>query len=227
MNGPLAALYGVSGVSGDKMQPASYDPKQRAGILTQGSFLASHADGDFSHPVRRGVTVLRHVLCQEIPQPDAVMVPPLPERPQGVTTREFFAQHSLFGPICTTCHALIDPMGFAFENFDAVGQYRETEVGKKVDASGTLKLPSGDLSYQNAVEMATKLSTSSELRDCMTRNWMRYLLRRQEVDAEKGSVDNALKAFEQSQWDVREMLVALTTQRAFTHRQPFDGEQTR
>jgi hypothetical protein len=227
MNGPLAALYGVAGVTGDKMVPAKLNPQQRAGILTQGSFLASHADGDFSHPVRRGVTILRHVLCQDIPQPDNIMVPPLPERPMNVTTREFYSQHSTFGVICSSCHNAIDPMGFAFENFDAVGQYRDTEIGKPVDASGTLKLDSGDLKFSNAVEMTTKLAQTPELRDCMARHWLRYLLRRQEAKEEKGSVDGLMKAFEQSKWDLREMLVSLTTTRAFTHRQPFQGEQTR
>jgi hypothetical protein len=227
MNGPLASLYGVAGVSGDKMMPAKLDAKQRAGILTQGSFLASHADGDFSHPVRRGVTMLRHVLCQDIPQPDNVMVPPLPERPQNVTTREFYSMHSKYGAICTSCHAAIDPMGFAFENYDAVGQYRETEVGKPVDSSGSIQLTNSVLTFKNAVDLTTQLAKTTDLRECMTRHWMRYLLRRQEVPEEAGSVTNAMKAFEQSQWDVREMLVALTSTRAFTHRQPFPGEQTR
>jgi hypothetical protein len=227
MNGPLAALYGVSGVSGDKLVPAQVPAKQRAGILTQGSFLASHADGDFSHPVRRGVTILRHVLCQEIPQPDNIMVPPLPERPQNVTTREFYSQHSKYGALCAGCHDAIDPMGFAFENFDAVGQYRETEVGKKVDASGSLLLSEGPVTFDNAVDMTTKLAQTTELRDCMTRHWVRYLLRRQELKEEKGSIEVMMKAFEQSGWDVREMLVAITGTKAFTHRQPFSGEQTR
>jgi uncharacterized protein DUF1592/uncharacterized protein DUF1588/uncharacterized protein DUF1595/uncharacterized protein DUF1585 len=227
MNGPLAALYRVSGVTGDKLVPAKLDPAQRAGILTQGSFLASHADGDFSHPVRRGVTMLRHVLCQDIPQPDNVMVPPLPERPQGVTTRQFYSMHSKYGLICASCHDAIDPMGFAFENYDAVGQYRDTEVGQTVDASGALKLDSGTLEFKNAVDMTTKLAQTPELRSCMTRHWMRYLLRRAEADVEQGSLDDAMKAFEQSKWDLREMLVALTSTRAFTHRQPFQGEQTR
>jgi len=227
MNGPLAALYGVAGVSGDKLVPAQVPAKERAGILTQGSFLASHADGDFSHPVRRGVTILRHVLCQEIPSPDNVMVPPLPERPRGITTREFYSQHSKFGALCATCHDAIDPMGFAFENFDAVGQYREMEEGKTVDASGTLTLPTGPVPFQNAVDMTTKLARTTELRDCMARHWVRYLLRRQELREEQGSIDGMMKAFEQSGWDLRELLVAVTSTRAFTHRQAFAGEQTR
>jgi hypothetical protein len=228
MNGPLAALYNVSGVTGDKLVAAKANAKERAGILTQGSFLASHADGDFSHPVRRGVTVLRHVICQDVPPPpDNVMIPPLPERPQNVTTREFYSQHSKYGDLCASCHNTIDPMGFAFENYDAVGQYRETEVGKTVDASGSLELPSGKLEFKNAIELVGQLVKTPELRECMSRHWVRYLLRRQEMPEEKTSIDTLLKAFDDSQGDLREVLVAVTGTKAFTHRQPFAGEQTR
>jgi len=228
MNGPLAALYNVTGVTGDKLMPAKASAKERAGILTQGSFLASHADGDFSHPVRRGVTVLRHVICQDVPPPpDNVMIPPLPERPQNVTTREFYSMHSKYGALCASCHDVIDPMGFAFENYDAVGQYRETEVGKMVDASGSLDLASGKLVFKNAVDLTTQLSRTPELRECVSRHWVRYLLRRQELKEEKASIDALLKAFDDSGGDLREVLVAVTGTKAFTHRQPFAGEQTR
>jgi hypothetical protein len=228
MNAGLANLYGVKGVTGDQMTAAKHDAKQRAGLLTHASFLASHADGDFSHPVRRGVTMLRHVLCQNIPSPDGVMVPTLPPRQMDVTTRQFYSQHSKFGPICAGCHDLIDPMGFAFEKYDAVGQFRTTEFGQTVDASGTLKLPSGDLVFDDAVQMAGQLADRPELRECVARHWLRYLLRRPELETEeRGSVDDVMKIFERSGWDVRELLVGLTTTRAFTHRQPFQGEQTR
>ena len=228
LNGPLAALYNVTGVSGDKLVPAKVSTKERAGILTQGSFLASHADGDFDHPVRRGVTLLRHVICQDVPPPpDNVDIPPLPERPQNVTTRQFFAQHSKHATLCAGCHDVIDPAGFAFENYDAVGQYRETEVGQPVDATGSLDLPSGKISFKNAVDLTTQLAKTPELRECVSRHWVRYLLRRQEMKEEKASIDALLKAFDGSQGDLREVLVAVTGTKAFTHRQPFAGEQTR
>jgi hypothetical protein len=228
VNGPLAALYGVSGVSGDKLMPAKANAQERAGILTQGAFLASHADGDFDHPVKRGVTVLRHVICQDVPPPPGnVDIPPLPERPQNVTTRQFFAQHSSHAPLCASCHNTIDPMGFAFENYDAVGQYRTTEAGKPVDATGSIEVGSSKLTFKDAVDLTTQLSKTPELRECMSRHWVRYLLRRQELKEEKTTIDALLKAFDDSKGDLREVLVAVTGTKAFTHRQPFVGEQTR
>jgi len=178
--------------------------------------------------VRRGVTVLRHVICQDVPPPpDNVMIPPLPERPQNVTTRQFYSQHSKYGALCASCHDVIDPMGFAFENYDAVGQYRETEVGQMVDASGSLALPSGKLVFKNAVDLVTQLAKTPELRECASRHWVRYLLRRQELKEEKASIDALLQAFDDSGGDLREVLVAIAGTKAFTHRQPFAGEQTR
>jgi len=228
VNGPLAAVYNVQGVTGDKLMPAKVSAKERAGFLTQGAFLASHADGDFDHPVKRGVTVLRHVICQDVPPPpDNVDIPPLPERPMNVTTREFFAQHSSHAPLCASCHNAIDPIGFAFENYDAIGQFRTSEVGKPVDASGSLDLGTTKLTFNNAVELSTQLAKAPEVRECVSRHWVRYLLRRQEMKEEKTTIDALLKAFDDSQGDLREVLVALTGTKAFTHRQPFSGEQTR
>jgi hypothetical protein len=227
VNAGLAKVYGVSGVTGDQSQPVKLDPNQRAGVLTQGSFLASHADGDFDHPVKRGVTMLRHILCNPIPDPKGIDVPVLPERKPGETTREHFEQHDKIGGICSGCHNAIDPLGFAFENYDAVGGYRTMEEGKPVDSSGKITLKSGDFAFKNAIELTKKLAEAPEVRECVARNWMRYLLRREEVTEEKGSVDGLMKAFESSQWDMREMLVATTTTRAFTHRKLIDGEVTK
>jgi hypothetical protein len=119
-------------------------------------------------------------------------------------------------------------MGFAFENYDAVGQYRTTEVGKPVDASGSVDLAtSGKITFKNAVDLTTQLAKTPELRECVSRHWVRYLLRRQEMKEEKTTIDALLKAFDDSQGDLREVLVAIAGTKAFTHRQPFAGEQTR
>jgi len=118
-------------------------------------------------------------------------------------------------------------MGFAFENYDAVGQYRTTEVGKPVDSSGTIELGSSKLTFKDAVDLTTQLAKTPELRECVSRHWVRYLLRRQELKEEKTTIDALLKAFDDSQGDLREVLVAVTGTKAFTHRQPFVGEQTR
>jgi hypothetical protein len=218
----LARVYGVGNVSGDNLRPVALNPAERAGLLTHGSFLAAHADQDLSHPVKRGVHVLRSVLCVDIPDPDGLEIPELPTPRPGQTTRERYAGHEQGS--CAGCHGKIDPVGFAFENFDATGAFRTTEQNRMVDSSGLVSLPSGDIKFDKGIDFIKALATTRELRDCVARQWLRYVLRRQEVPEEAGSLKALAGAFEQSGWDVRELLVAVTRTRAFTHRKPGDGE---
>jgi hypothetical protein len=217
----LARLYGAS-VSGSGPQPVTLDAKQRGGILTQASFLATHATSSESNPVRRGAVVLRRLLCTEIEVPDDMDVGTVKMPAPGITTRERFAEHAL-NP-CAGCHRLTDPIGFAFEHYDAIGAHRTTDQGKPVDASGEMSLSWGQLRFQNAIELAQGLARADEVRDCMATQWLRYLLRRGDTPGDRASLAEAGAAFRSSSWDLRELLVALTRTRSFTHRAPSIGE---
>jgi hypothetical protein len=218
----LAKVYGVMNVTGDNLRSAALNPAQRAGLLTNGSFLASHADADVSHPVKRGVHVLRQVLCIDIPDPDGLEIPDLPAPKPGQTTRERYTAHEQ--GFCASCHSRIDGVGFAFENYDATGGFRTTEQNKPVDSSGAVALPSGEIKFDKGIDFIKALATTKELRDCVARQWLRYVLRRTEVPEEAGSLKALATAFEGSGFDVRELLVAFTKTRAFTHRKPGEGE---
>src|SRR4051812_23198971 len=181
----LARVYGLAG-------PGTPEASQRAGVLTQASFLAMHADAGESNPVRRGAAVTRRLLCIEVEPPTNVDIPqPQPPAP-GLTTRQRFAMHAL-NP-CATCHQVTDPIGFAFENYDAVGAWRTTDQGKPVDASGSLRLASGEVKFNNAVDLARALSQASEVQDCVATQWLRYLLRRSEGDGDRASLRAASDA---------------------------------
>jgi hypothetical protein len=216
LNEVLAKHYGVKGVTGPAFQKVEMNPAQRAGILTQGAFLTKHSKEVESFPIARGVYTLRNVLCQEIPEPN-IQLPPPPEQMQGVTTRRLYEDFTK-AAACQACHGRINAVGFAFENYDAVGGWRDSEEGQPVDASGTLDLPSGKITFKNAVELAQAISKTPELRDCLARNWMRALLRRDERPEEAGSLKAIGQAFTGSSYDMRALIVALTRTRAFTHR---------
>jgi hypothetical protein len=206
----LAKLYGAP------------DPTQRAGILTQASFLAMHANAADTNPVRRGAVVLRRLLCNDVQPPVNMDVgQPKPPAP-NLTTRERFAEHAE-NP-CASCHKLTDPIGFAFENYDAVGAWRTTEQGKKIDASGTLNLSGSDVTFTSAVELAKGLAAAKDVRECLATQWLRYFTRRNESAGDTASLQAANEAFAKSSYDMRELLVALTKTRAFTHRSPSVGE---
>jgi hypothetical protein len=146
----------------------------------------------------------------------------LPAPIPGQTTRERYAAHAQ--GFCAGCQEQIDGVGFAFENYDAIGAFRTVEQGKPVDSSGLVKLPSGDIRFEKGIDFIKAIATTPELRDCVARQWLRYLLRRPELPEEAGSLQTLAAAFAASDWDVRELLVALTSTRAFTHRKPGAGE---
>ena len=222
IDGNLAKIYGVKNMTGTNMQPVSFDPAQRAGLLTQGTFLTSKADAIDSHPIKRGDTVLESLLCMALEVPATITVPPLPEPKPGQTTRERVSVHS--AAPCATCHVLIDPVGFSFENYDAIGRYRTMEENKPVDASGTFSIGKDSVKFKNAVELLPAMAKSQEVRDCMATQWWRYALRRQELQSEDPSLKLVREAFRQSGNDLRELLVAFTRTRAFSHRQPSADE---
>jgi hypothetical protein len=218
VDGTLAKIYGVKDVTGADPKPVTFDPAQRAGLLTQGTFLTAKADAFESHPIKRGDAIINKLLCMHLEVPANIMIPPLPDPQPGQTTRQRTSVHSEAS--CATCHRLIDPLGFAFENYDAIAKYRTLDEGQPVDASGVFPLGSGEIAFKNAVELMPQLAKSQEVADCMVTQWWRYALRRGELPSEEPSLKLVREAFKGSGHDMRELLVAFTRTRAFSHRKP-------
>jgi hypothetical protein len=218
----LARIYGIQGVTGNSLSPVTLDPKQRSGLFTQLTFLTMHGDSEGSFPTRRGAEVIRRVFCQEMELPPDMVVPDVKPPTPGVTTRQRFEEHSK--QPCASCHLLLDPIGFAFENYDGIGRYRTTDNGQPVDASGTLRLSSGTVKFKDAVELMPALAAADEVRSCMATQWTRYLLRREETKGDMPSLETVQKAFRDSSYDMRELLIAIVSSDAFTRRTPAAGE---
>ena len=113
----------------------------RGGVLTQGSVLAVTSNPTRTSPVKRGVFVLEAILGTP-PAPPPPNIPPLeaavtPEQLRQMTLRENLAAHAS-NPICASCHSRMDPLGLALENFNAIGQWRTTDMGHAIDPAGTL-----------------------------------------------------------------------------------------
>jgi hypothetical protein len=223
VNPTLAKLYGVGPPAGNDLAPVTLDATQRGGLFTLGGFLAAQGAETGSHPVRRGKVIFERVACGEIPPPPANVPPPRPASP-NLSTRERFAEHAQ-NPCAAACHGLIDPPGFAFENYDGIGGWRTTDGGKPVDASGTVNLPiAGPQPFGNAVELMKLLSASEDARRCLVTQWGRYGLGRHESQDDAGSLARASDAFRARAGDMRELLVALVSSKTFLYRQPTAGE---
>jgi hypothetical protein len=128
---------------------------------------------------------------------------------------------------------VFDPPGFAFENYDGVGQYRTTEAGQPVDATGTFKSPllsagmsgGSELKFNNAVELSKLLAASAEAQSCVDQQWSRYILGRMETSADVGSLQAAYRTGAKTAgFSVRDMLATLLASKAFMYRLPSDGE---
>jgi hypothetical protein len=219
----LAALYGVSAPSSG-WQKLELPSGQRAGILTQASFLATQAKPNASSPVYRGKFVREALLCQTLPPPpaDLVIVPPNPD--PNATTKEQFKQHSE-DPGCSGCHQLMDPIGFGFESYDGIGAWRSEQNGIAVDATGELfDTQDADGPFEGAVELAARLAASSQVRECVARHWFRFAVKRGEVD-DMDSVNAAQFAFAESGYDIRELMVAITLTDGFRYRKGGEASQ--
>jgi hypothetical protein len=164
------------------------------------------------------VFVREQLLCQPLPPPPPdVPMPPQPE--PGVSTRERFTQHSV-NPSCAGCHQLIDPIGFAFENYDAVGQWRTEEEGKPVDASGALVNTDSDGPFVGVGELAEKLSQSEQARACVARQYFRYVMERFEQDADGCTMTALMNDFGASDYRIATLRTSIVKTEAFKSRRP-------
>ena len=139
-NERLARHYGLNNVFGNEFRRVSFDPRsRRGGLLTQAGLLAMNSDGKDSHPLKRGIWMLESLLNDPPPPPPpAVPEINLADPEIAKLTLKQRIEHHRDHAACMSCHAKIDPWGIAFENFDAVGSWRNEVQGKPVDASSVL-----------------------------------------------------------------------------------------
>ncbi|MBT7227453.1 MAG: DUF1592 domain-containing protein, partial [Gammaproteobacteria bacterium] len=159
LNERLARHYGVEGIYGSRFRKAEFpDKSQRGGLMAHGSLLSVTSYPGRTSPVLRGKWLLDNLLGTP-PPPPPPNVPILPDASPGevpTSIRERLARHRQ-DPVCSTCHTVIDPLGFALENFDVIGAWRDfDEIGNPVDPEGN---------YPGGVEFAG----FADLRDWMSR----------------------------------------------------------
>lgn len=136
VNEDLAKHYGIPGVKGKGFVRVKL-PAERGGILTQGSILTLTSNATRTSPVKRGKFVLEQILNTP-PPPPPQDVPALEDQKELTgTMRQIMEQHRA-NPGCASCHQRLDPLGFAFENFDAIGVWRDKQAGELIDSSGVL-----------------------------------------------------------------------------------------
>jgi Protein of unknown function (DUF1588)/Protein of unknown function (DUF1592)/Protein of unknown function (DUF1595)/Protein of unknown function (DUF1585) len=208
LNGPLAEFYGVPGIAGQAFQRASFDPAQRRGLLTHPAYLRATSPGESTRPVMRGIRILHDVLCAELPPPPpSIPVLPPPESPTA-TMRERLTSATQ-SPACRACHDSINPIGLAFESYDAFGRYRETDQGIPIDPSGTLQSTDLRGDFADALELVERIGVSREAAACFRKHWLREAYRRELDAADDCALERLSSRFDAAQGDLVELIVAV------------------
>ncbi|HEX3855479.1 MAG TPA: DUF1592 domain-containing protein [Polyangiaceae bacterium] len=222
VNQELAKIYGLSGVSGSAMQAVTLDAN-RSGFLTMPAFLAVNGASNNSNGIYRGHAVFMQILCNALTPPANVMIPTPPPPMPGQTMRQVLDVHGQQA-CAKSCHSLMDPFGFAFENYDGIGQYRTKDNGAPVDSTVTVSLDGAMQTVNNGVELAALLGTSTEARQCFATQWVRYAVGRPDTADDAASIGDAYTAFAGNGFNVRDLLVGIATSRTFRFRTPAAGE---
>ena len=178
----LATLYGVPAPSGTGLVRTTLSTPQRAGLLTTGAVLSVTSMPTRTSLVRRGAWVLSQLLCAPPPAPPA-NVPPFPATMATGTQKQIMAAHRT-DPSCAGCHNSIDNIGYALENYDAVGAYRTTDNGAAIDASGmftgAIAEPTGATgpTFTGGVQLAAAVAADPRFPSCVAQNALSYAIGR-------------------------------------------------
>ncbi len=191
----------------------------RQGLLTLASVQAALGKPTQSSPIHRGNFIRSSVLCE--PQ---LMLPanvdtstPLQATSGANTAKERLAPLLTRGD-CSGCHSQINPVGFAFENYDSAGQWRDQENGGTIDASGSVILDNGPVAFSGPEQFVEAVAASQKAQKCYALNWFRAAQGRRETTDDQCSVAQLQQRVAASNGDLRELLVALTQTDSFFFR---------
>lgn len=223
LNARLAGLYGIQGPPGDAFQRVSLKGGQRGGLLTQAGILTLTSNPSRTSPVKRGKWVLENILGTP-PPPPPPNVPELEEGDQAAssgTLRQRLEQHRE-NPNCASCHARMDPIGFGFENYDAIGAWRERDGEFAIDASG--KLISGE-AFAGAAELKRILlkHKREEFVRCLTEKMLTYALGRGLEYYDQCAVDEITRRLARNRYKLSTLVLEVTKSTPFQMRR---GEES-
>lgn len=216
VNKRLATHYGMPAPAGDGFVRVDLTGTPRLGFLTQASFLTITSNPTRTSPVKRGKWVLDQLLCTPPPPP-----------PPGVdaagvdmgtmSVRQRLEAHRAKEP-CHSCHAVMDPIGLSFENFDGIGTYRTEDQYGPIDATGTLTTPQGDVTFLGANELVPVLANDPRLAGCVAQKVLTYAIGRGYSSADVGTVTSVTDAMTASKQGLRGLFASVALSEAFRSR---------
>jgi hypothetical protein len=209
LNERLAPLYGISGITGPDLRKVDLTGKQRGGLLTQPALLAMSGLARPS-PTLRGQYIREHFFCFEglnSPPPPAPNLPP--PLPANATFRQKL-EGTLAANNCQGgCHVLMDPLGYAYDGFDAIGRARTTDNGSPVDLTGTVKNGAADIAFNGPIELGKVLADHDDVQRCLVRQWASYAVGRILKSSELSVVESLRLAFKNGGGNLRALIVSV------------------
>lgn len=191
----------------------------RSGVLQQASFLAAHAHEDSTSPVKRGDFVMRRLLCAPLQRPAELGIDlVIPGPSKSKTTRERFSAH-VSDPSCAGCHRVLDPLGYAFENFDAAGRARSEENGVLVNPSGSTQLFGETVSFRDSAGLTRALIADPRVEECFARQAFRYFSAQADRGVEASFLELRDDLDEQQRGSLIEELVLFVKSDLFVERE--------
>lgn len=221
----LASHYGLPapqspGADGfERVQLDEAALAERGGLLSQGSVLTVHSYPTRTSPVKRGKWVLSELLCSEPPPPPPGVEGLEEAQEEGLTLAEALAKHRE-DPICASCHMLMDPIGLGLENYNGIGEWRDTEVGKPITPAG--ELPDGT-AFSSARELAEILAADPRFGACATEKLFIYALGRGPTKDDEIYLESIAEHFASGGHRFRDLAVLIATSEPFRMRR---GEPT-
>ncbi len=236
LSADLAQIYGLPAPPEPFAKVTLPASSPRGGVLGQATFLSITGKPADSSPTERGLFVREHFLCQIVPPPPPgvnTTLPPLSDE-KPMNNRQRLQAH-LANPTCSGCHRLVDPIGFGFENFDAIGRFREkqliriyptfdemksktktrpTEHKLDIDVSGFIQgMPNSQ--FKSPKEAGRVLASDPGCQKCIVKMLFRYAAGRPETEADQASIDAALADFRSSQFRFKNLIIAIATSEPF------------
>jgi hypothetical protein len=220
LNERLAKFYGYSVAPEKGFKKVTFEPRDRSGILTHPYMLAALAYESESSPIHRGVYIGRGLLGIAIRPPMDAFTPLAPELHPNLTTRERVTLQTQ--PMaCASCHGIMNPLGFALENFDAVGRFRDKERGKTIDATGSYETRAGKtVTFSGAKQLAQFLADSEETHYAFAQQAFHFFVKQPVRAYGLTKPEELRKIFAENNLNMRKLIVEIAVIAAMTAADP-------
>ena len=217
MGPKMAVLYGLPAPTGNQVVLQDFGA-ERPGFFSQVPFLTLLGDDSHSDAIHRGLALNMQVMCADLPKPDfAVSLPPAAE--PGQTDRQRMEAFTGDGTCGATCHGYyINPLGYAFENFDGLGRLRTMDANQPVDTKASYPFATGMKEFDGATELMDIIVNSDEAHRCYAKNLMSYALQRDIVVDDQTMLDQLAQVSKAADGSLKAMVLGLVKSDAFRMR---------